>query len=262
MKPPSKFSYQTKFTIFIESRLYCANPACRKPLTSYDEEESKTLLQGEACHIYPARDRGPRFDAAHSSPEELKSPENGIALCRDCHNLVDADPQHYTAEILTGWKDKAKRDEPPISGANVKELARYIGDKKPFIHELKVCLSEVERQYAGDIKLDSKMKNVVLALAGQTVDSVAYEFTNSRVRDQVQMFSAVAGEVARNISLNTLVLGGALYIENSAKKDFFNKPIIRTVFKDPLMEQFNQLKQYFQGLEQLLSDSEDVVFTR
>lgn len=39
---------------------------------------------------------------------ELKSKENGIWLCKNCHSLIDADPGAYPMHMLKGWKKDHK----------------------------------------------------------------------------------------------------------------------------------------------------------
>ncbi|MCX9044106.1 MULTISPECIES: HNH endonuclease signature motif containing protein [Enterobacteriaceae] len=263
MAPKNKFSTQTKLKIFLECGLYCANPTCRKKLTFYDEATNETVPLGQVCHIYPASAGGPRFDETHSTPEELKSPENGICLCRGCHTMVDDNPKHYTAIMLQSWKEQAKRSSPPVTMANVKELARYIKDKKPHVRELDICLSDVKgRSCFSFLPLDLKMKNVVLELAGATLNADVYEFTDSRIRDEVQLFSAMATVVGKHIFLENTVQGGAFISKDSLKPDFFGGLHGTTVFNDELMEMFNQLTLVFRGMETLLAESEEITLTR
>ena len=51
---------------------------------------------------------GPRYKVS-LTPEQRKSPENGIWLCQNCAKLVDNDPVRYTVELLNYWKNGSEQ---------------------------------------------------------------------------------------------------------------------------------------------------------
>lgn len=84
----------------------CSNPDCRKnTIAASLETTNKTTLIGEAAHIRAASSGagGARFDN-NMSHEERKSIDNGIWLCKNCHRMIDREPEKYTVEILERWK--------------------------------------------------------------------------------------------------------------------------------------------------------------
>lgn len=81
----------------------CSNPDCRQVTSGPSADPKKSLNIGVAAHITGASPGGARYDA-DLSPEERKSPENGIWLCQNCAKLVDNDPQGYSAAVLYKWK--------------------------------------------------------------------------------------------------------------------------------------------------------------
>jgi len=81
----------------------CAAPDCTHPLIARDNE---TIIS-KICHIVPASDDGPRADPSLGmGVEELRSFDNLILLCDECHSMIDnMDNEHiYTVGVLTGWK--------------------------------------------------------------------------------------------------------------------------------------------------------------
>ncbi len=85
----------------------CSNPSCRKVTTGPRTDPAKIVNIGVAAHITAAAEGGPRYDAT-LTPDERKSPDNGIWFCQNCAKLVDNDPAKYTVEVLRAWKEAAE----------------------------------------------------------------------------------------------------------------------------------------------------------
>src|SRR5258707_9005559 len=85
----------------------CSNPECRRPTVGANAAQDGTIIIGVAAHICAASLGGPRYNAAQT-PEARRSKENGLWLCQNCGRLVDADPDKFTVEKLTGWKRDAQ----------------------------------------------------------------------------------------------------------------------------------------------------------
>jgi hypothetical protein len=90
----------------------CSNPFCRIPtIASNHSDSTKVFLNGDAAHILSGADggrgaRGPRY--VEDKPlDYLKSFDNGIWLCKPCHNLVDRDSCYFTEAWLRHWKKTA-----------------------------------------------------------------------------------------------------------------------------------------------------------
>jgi hypothetical protein len=86
----------------------CSNPSCLKSTSGPHTEPSKSIIIGVAAHITAASVGGPRYDRT-LSPEERRSPSNGIWLCQSCSKLVDSDKGRYSDELLRSWKERAEQ---------------------------------------------------------------------------------------------------------------------------------------------------------
>ncbi len=85
----------------------CSNPDCRQPTSGPQVDPTKTVNVGVASHITAASPDGPRYDSM-LTPEERKSPDNGIWLCQKCGKLVDNDAIRYPVTKLREWKNYAE----------------------------------------------------------------------------------------------------------------------------------------------------------
>lgn len=102
-----EFSEDTKRVLTLRVAARCSNPHCRKPTSGPNTDPAKVTNVGVAAHICAAAPGGPRYDAA-MTPEERKSPCNGIWLCQTCAKLIDSDEKYYTKEMLHSWKNNAE----------------------------------------------------------------------------------------------------------------------------------------------------------
>jgi hypothetical protein len=85
--------------------------SCRAATVGPHTDPDKVSGVGEAAHIVPASDDGPRcrfVDPILSGAERTK-PSNGIWLCANCHTRVDRDPEKYAPEVLRQWKVAAEK---------------------------------------------------------------------------------------------------------------------------------------------------------
>lgn len=85
----------------------CSNPDCARPTVAANAEQTGVITIGVAAHICAASSGGPRYNAAQSR-EARRGKDNGIWLCQNCGRLIDADPEKFTVEVLTGWKRTAQ----------------------------------------------------------------------------------------------------------------------------------------------------------
>lgn len=99
----------TQRRLFSASAGYCQNPSCANVL--FSETPEKTFHIAEMAHVIAAQDEGPR-GASSLSKEERGKFENLILLCANCHTSIDKAPEHFTFEIVSGWKkEHAKKLE-------------------------------------------------------------------------------------------------------------------------------------------------------
>ncbi|WP_203717054.1 hypothetical protein [Asanoa siamensis] len=81
----------------------CGKPGCGKPLYTMNNDTGETLLNSEVAHICARSEGGPRWDADMTEAEN-RSASNLIPLCLDHAREIDATPEHYSVELLHGWK--------------------------------------------------------------------------------------------------------------------------------------------------------------
>lgn len=97
------FSNDTKDLLARRVGFRCSNPNCRKPTSGPQEDTNKSINVGVAAHITAASPGGKRYNL-HLTPEERKSPSNGIWLCQTCAKLIDNDEIRYTVDLINKWK--------------------------------------------------------------------------------------------------------------------------------------------------------------
>lgn len=103
----NNFSDNTKKELFKFVNGICSK--CYKPTTCRDGSSGRVLEIGEAAHILPASENGPRYDATLKvSDEYIRSEKNGLWLCHECHRDVDQDVVLYTSKVLIDMKREAE----------------------------------------------------------------------------------------------------------------------------------------------------------
>jgi hypothetical protein len=91
----------------------CCNPGCGQATRAKSWDGTKAISIGTAAHIHAAAAGGARYDAG-MTPEQRKSADNGIWMCRNCGTLVDTDEGGFPPELLREWKKAAldsRRDD-------------------------------------------------------------------------------------------------------------------------------------------------------
>ncbi len=82
------FAAKDKAIIAGRAGYRCSFPLCRRPTIGPGAGSRETASIGVASHIYSASKNGPRGQGA-LTPDELRSPENGIWTCEDHAKLID-----------------------------------------------------------------------------------------------------------------------------------------------------------------------------
>lgn len=86
----------------------CSFPNCSQDTVGPSSSNTeKRINNGVAAHICAAAEGGPRYDAT-MTPEERKSPDNGIWMCRNHGTLIDSDDKKYTPAQLKIWRENAE----------------------------------------------------------------------------------------------------------------------------------------------------------
>lgn len=97
------FSSKTKRTLADRVAWKCSFPGCSQITIGPNVAQDKSTNLGEAAHIYAASEDGPRYNP-DMTPDERKSIENGIWMCRHHARLIDNDFFNYSAATLQQWK--------------------------------------------------------------------------------------------------------------------------------------------------------------
>ena len=90
--------------LFALSGNQCCMPDCSSKQPLYDEKED--ILYAKIAHIYPAN-KDSRFKSGYSD-EELRSFDNLLLVCANCHERIDQNPNKYPAANLQKIKDSMK----------------------------------------------------------------------------------------------------------------------------------------------------------
>ena len=85
----------------------CSNPDCRQATSGPSLSTLEAVNMGVAAHITAASPGGARYDLS-LTPQQRKSYDNGIWLCKYCGDLVDKDAATYPVELLRSWKTVAE----------------------------------------------------------------------------------------------------------------------------------------------------------
>jgi hypothetical protein len=85
----------------------CSRPDCRAFTKGPKADTTKAKSIGKAAHIRAAAAGGPRYDP-EQTPEQRRAYENGIWLCANHADEIDADPSRFSAELLLRWRQEAE----------------------------------------------------------------------------------------------------------------------------------------------------------
>ena len=104
-----EFSAKTKHQIGQRAGWHCTDPSCRQLTVGSNSDGTGETNLGLAAHICAAAPGGPRYDE-NQTPEQRKSVDNGIWMCRQHGTAVDAKDSKYTPKLLHEWKAQAQKD--------------------------------------------------------------------------------------------------------------------------------------------------------
>lgn len=98
------FNKQTITTLYKRAGEHCT--ICKKITTRPHRDPEKFHNLGEAAHINGIKN-GPnlRYES-NLSISQLRSPLNGIWLCKTCHHIIDNDAETYSADYLREIKNR------------------------------------------------------------------------------------------------------------------------------------------------------------
>lgn len=103
------FTKATKLVMAERVAWRCSFPDCNKiQIGPNSHDPKKRINLGKAAHISAASPEGPRYDSSKTS-EQRKHISNGIWMCGQHADLIDADFTVYSVETLKLWKIDAER---------------------------------------------------------------------------------------------------------------------------------------------------------
>lgn len=102
-----EFTNTTKRLLAGRAGYRCSKPGCPNITIGPQQGGSGLVNLGNAAHITAAGKLGPRRDDT-LTPEQRRHPDNGIWLCVQHANHVDQDDEHFTINMLRGWKAEAE----------------------------------------------------------------------------------------------------------------------------------------------------------
>lgn len=97
------FSKPIVETVAKRAAYRCSNPDCDKPTSGPSADEGRSVLIGEAAHIFGAKPGSSRYRESMTDSERGEV-SNAVWLCRDCHALIDKDGGRYAPDLLFQWK--------------------------------------------------------------------------------------------------------------------------------------------------------------
>ena len=103
------FRKKTKFQIAMRVGWLCSYPSCRESTVGANSDGGDEINVGVAAHISAAAPGGPRYDP-EMTPDQRRSPDNGIWLCQDHAKALDSDDSEFTVENLRRWKEGAQKE--------------------------------------------------------------------------------------------------------------------------------------------------------
>lgn len=136
--------------LYMMSAARCMNPLCSRSLvvplggeTQSLGDENSVLIK-QIAHIHSERQKGPRY-VSGMSIDDLRSYDNLILLCPDCHTAIDTHPEKFPAETLKEWRM-----------ARESEILKTYGNNRSLLHTVIEAISndetfDVDGGFDGDL---------------------------------------------------------------------------------------------------------------
>lgn len=141
-KNRDNFSEKTIQVIAARVGYKCSFPGCKEETTGPHTSPDKRTLLGEAAHITAASPGGPRYDS-NMTPEERKSADNGIWLCKKHARLIDMDADKYPVSKLKEWKEQAEKQQ----NERLNNLVEHNNQNNKILRKINTKLNNVNDMY-------------------------------------------------------------------------------------------------------------------
>lgn len=144
--PRDDFSQATKDTLGKRVNYRCSQ--CGQQTAGPQTDPGKSVSIGVAAHITAAAKGGPRYNPS-LTPEQRKSPNNGVWMCQNHGKLVDADESRYTVAELRRMKDEAELAALQALERRVQELPV---DIRAALQKAERLMPELLQEVRNDLK--------------------------------------------------------------------------------------------------------------
>ncbi len=182
------------FTLAIKRQLrervanYCSNPNCRVLTISTKESNSTSIhIIGEGAHICAVQPNGARYDIKMTSAQR-KSFDNGIWLCRNCHKIIDSEPEKYSVKLLKEWKKDAEEysveniGKRPKTDIDIQEAQRNLLSAMP-LNSISNAIDNVHKSVKQSLEnLDPRFSVIPSYQNGQTYYTIQPKVKEERLK--------------------------------------------------------------------------------
>lgn len=199
------FTLTVRKEIAQKAMYICANPDCLC-LTGYTTTEGKARAIAEAAHINAASQNGPRATTIRDE-KYLSSSENGIWLCKICHDKVDDDPVFYTEDHLKKWQKNHEERLRRIIGKDLERAILELRNERHYYDETREFISFLENRRVLYEGLDAEFPPRVLESLNMIRERITS--TRAKINPETKLFSAlnklhdIICDFLRNIGHNT-----------------------------------------------------------
>lgn len=201
---PTDFSEPVKRKLAERAGQTCSNPDCNKPTSGGHTDKDKSVIIGEAAHIYGQKLGSKRFDPSKTA-KDLSDINNAIWLCSVCHKQIDTDEEKYTVQLLQRWKTGHESTVLIGKGGQIKEMAKDIKDIKNALESL--GLKQSVPISAPDVLEDKNIKLSIEAW-GKGQIKEAYEYAK-------EAYFNTSGHVKLQAIINLILLSGDDSLKNA-----------------------------------------------
>lgn len=155
VEPRADFNKSTIIELYKSVGGFCSK--CKRITIARNPKTKKYVSIGEAAHIFGAKrsKKSPRSND-EMTREELKSFENGIWLCRNCHRQVDYDFPSFDSDKLIEMKKKAEKHAYDLINKNIDDIVLINYDEFDIyiFNKFQQCLLHYELVNEGIVSFD------------------------------------------------------------------------------------------------------------
>jgi len=224
MRNRDDFSSKVKEEMAKRVGYRCSNPFCKVLTMGPQAGPSGTISVGEAAHICAAAPGGKRYKP-DMTPEQRKSLDNGIWLCRNHAALIDRDEKYFTVQMLRDWKECAEnsaRKELLSVPAGISSCKLYMSLFYDDVIECKkwIDVLKMNRGFSIDIinlPIQNDWENRIKEIAGLV--GVDISVTLTKILREIEEFKTIMDTNNKHIGLKRMADSQTICFCN--RKDIF-----------------------------------------